>query len=120
MGRDALLVDVPISPNRGDSRHSKRILRLCTTHLESLWEPEGHEFRPRQLAQISALLKAHSGHGIEIAGGLVGGDMNPISPLDFACHSTSDVDLCDVWEDMSPPSEPSLEAVSEGSYLWES
>ena len=86
MGRDALLVDVPTSPNRGDSGDSKRILRLCTTHLESLWEPEGHEFRPRQLAQISALLKAPSRNGIEIAGGLVGGDMNPISPLDFTCH----------------------------------
>ena len=39
MGRDALLVDLPISPIGGDSEHSKRILRLCTTHLESLWEP---------------------------------------------------------------------------------
>lgn len=34
MGRDALLVDVPISPIGGDSGHSKRILRLCTAHLE--------------------------------------------------------------------------------------
>lgn len=25
--------------------------------------------------------------------------MNPISPLDFTCHKTSDVDLRDVWED---------------------
>ena len=100
MGRDALLVDVPISSVRGDTGHSKRILRLCTTHLESLWECEGHEFRPRQLAQISALLKAPSRHGVEIAGGLVGGDMNPISPLDFICHQTCDVDLRDVWEDI--------------------
>ena len=99
MGRDVLLADVPISPIGGDSEHSKRILRLCTAHLESLWEREGHEFRPRQLAQISALLKAPSRHGVQIAGGLVGGDMNPISPLDFTCHKTSDVDLRDVWED---------------------
>lgn len=100
MGRDALIVDIPISDIRGDSGLSKRILRLCTTHLESLWEPEGHEFRPRQLAQISALLKAPSRHGVEIAGGLLGGDMNHISPLDFTCHQTSDIDLRDVWEDV--------------------
>lgn len=100
MGRDALLVDVPISPIRGDSGHTKRILRLCTTHLVSLWEQEGHEFRPRQLAQISALLKARSRNGVEIAGGLVGGDMNHISPLDFTCHQTSGIDLRDVWEDI--------------------
>ena len=99
MRRDALLVDIPISPIGGDSGHSKRILRLCTAHLESLWESEGHEFRPRQLAQISALLKAPSRQGVQIAGGLLGGDMNPISPLDFTCHKTSDIDLRDVWED---------------------
>ena len=108
MGRDALLVDIPISPIRGDTGHSKRILRLCTTHLESLWESEGHEFRPRQLAQISALLKALSRHGVEIAGGLVGGDMNPISPLDFTCHQTSDIDLRDVWEDIPYLPDPRL------------
>lgn len=99
MWRDALILDIPISPVEGEPERSKRILRLCTTHLESLWEPEGHELRPRQLAQISALLKAPSKHGVQIAGGLVGGDMNPISPLDMTCHKTSDIDLRDVWED---------------------
>ena len=108
MGRDALLVDIPMSPIRGDSGHPKRILRLCTTHLESLWESEGHEFRPRQLAQISAVLKAPSRHGVEIAGGLVGGDMNHISPLDFTCHQTSDIDLRDVWEDTPYLPDPRL------------
>ena len=99
MWRDALVVDIPISPVEGEPEHSKRILRLCTTHLESLWEPEGHELRPRQLAQILAPLKAPSKHAVQIAGGLVGGDMNPISPLDMTCHKTSDIDLRDVWED---------------------
>ena len=99
MGRDALVVDIPISPVEGGPEHSQRILRLCTTHLESLAEREGHELRPRQLSQISALLKAPSKHGVQIAGGLVGGDMNPISPLDITCHKTSDIDLRDVWED---------------------
>ena len=99
MGRDALVVDIPISPVEGDPEHSQRILRLCTTHLESLWENEGHELRPRQLSQISALLKAPSKHGVQIAGGLVGGDMNPISPLDMTCHKSSYIDLRDVWED---------------------
>ncbi len=108
MGRDALVVDVPISPIGGDSEHSKRILRLCTTHLESLWEDEGHELRPRQLAQISALLKAPSKHGVEIVGGLVGGDMNHMSPLDLTCHKTSVIDLRDVWEDTPPLPSPRL------------
>ena len=108
MERDALLVDIPISPIRGDSGHSKRILRLCTTHLESLWELEGHEFRPRQLAQIFALLKAPSRHGVEIVGGLVGGDMNHISPLDFTCYQTSDINLRDVWEDTPCLPDPRL------------
>lgn len=90
MGRDALVVDVPISPVGEESEHSKRILRLCTTHLESLPEPEGHELRPSQLAQISALLKAPSKRRVQIIGGLVGGDINPIAPLDFTCHKTSD------------------------------
>jgi len=108
MERDALVVDVPISPVAAESEHSKRILRLCTTHLESLPEPEGHELRPRQLAQISALLKAPSNCGVQIVGGLVGGDMNPISPLDFTCHKTSDIDLCDVWEETPSPPGPCL------------
>ena len=43
MSRDALVVDIPISPVEGEPEHSKRILRLCTTHLESLWEDEGTE-----------------------------------------------------------------------------
>ena len=108
MGHDALLVDVSIPPNRGDSGHSKRILRLCTTHLESLWEPEGHEFRPRQLVQLSALLKAPSRHGVEIAGGLVGGDTNHISPLNSTCHQTSHINLRDVWEDTPYLPDPRL------------
>ena len=97
--RDTLLVDIPISRTRGDPGHFKRILRLCTAHLDSVGEPKGREFRPRQLAQISALLEAPSSHRIQIAGGLVGGDMNKITPLDFTCHKTSGIDLRDVWED---------------------
>ena len=106
MKRDALVVDIPIAPVEGEPEHSKRILRLCITHLESLWEDEGTELRPRQLAQISALLKAPAKHGVQIAGGLVGGDMNPISPFDIICYKTSDIDLRDVWEDT--PSLPGL------------
>jgi tyrosyl-DNA phosphodiesterase 2 len=105
MERDALVVDIPISPLR-ESNHFKKCLRLCTTHLESLPEFEGKELRPRQLAQVSALLKAPSTHCVQIIGGLVGGDMNPISPLDAASHKSDDVDLCDVWEDTTPPPIP--------------
>jgi tyrosyl-DNA phosphodiesterase 2 len=98
MERDVLTVDIPISYPGGKSRSSRKILRLCTTHLESLWEEEGKELRPRQLAVISRLLKS-----TQVIGGLVGGDMNSISAIDAASHRADDVDLCDVWEDIPPP-----------------
>ena len=120
MERDALFIDIPVSTctgnsaaeearnSIGQSRLGKRYLRLCTTHLESLWEAEGKEFRPRQLAQISALLKAPPTKYVQITGDLVGGDMNHISLLDFSCHKMADIDLFDVWEDISPPPIPEL------------
>ena len=95
--QDALFVDIPISALEEKPENSKRILRLCTTHLGPFWGPLAHELRSRQLAQISAMLKAPSKHGVQIAGGLVGGDMNPISPLDVDCHRTSKINLRDVW-----------------------
>ncbi|KAI9848853.1 MAG: hypothetical protein M1837_006369 [Sclerophora amabilis] len=106
MERDALVVDISISSPGGESEHLKKIIRLCTTHLESLPEIEGRELRPRQLAQISKLLKVPPSHHAQIIGGLVGGDMNPISPVDAVSHRTEEVDLRDVWEDTDPPPFP--------------
>jgi tyrosyl-DNA phosphodiesterase 2 len=106
MKRDILAVDIPISHSGSESAGPKKILRLCTTHLESLWEPEGEELRPHQLAQISALLKAPPTCVTQIIGGLVGGDMNHISPLDSASHKTGNVELYDVWEDTALPPIP--------------
>ena len=49
-------VNIPISSTEAEP---EKYMRLCTTQLESLWKPEGHqELRPRQPAQILALLKA--------------------------------------------------------------
>ena len=103
MERDALVVDIELSNLKGELDYPKRYLRLSTTHLESLPETEGDELRPRQLAQISALLKAPSTHRAQIIGGIVGGDMNAISPTDAFTHKAHDIDLHDVWED-TPPS----------------
>jgi tyrosyl-DNA phosphodiesterase 2 len=103
MERDILAIDIPISYPASESGPPTKVLRLCTTHLESLWETEGSELRPGQLALVSALLKS-----TEVVGGLVGGDMNHISALDSTSHKADEVDLCDVWEDIPPPVIPAL------------
>jgi hypothetical protein len=41
MERDALLIDVLVSFSKCDTENPKKIIRLYTTHLESLLEPEG-------------------------------------------------------------------------------
>ena len=109
MGRDALVVDIPISSTGLDNRKPRKLLRLCTTHLESLWESEGYEFRPRQLMLISALLKAQPKTGASLVGGIVGGDMNLLSPLDQGCHQTAAIALRDAWEDIPPLPGPKLQ-----------
>ena len=108
MGRDALVVDIPVLPPGKEPKHTSKFLRLCTTHLESLPEAEGQERRPLQLAQISALLKAPPTARAQIVAGLVGGDMNPISPIDATSHEAEDVKLRDVWEETPAPPIPLL------------
>lgn len=105
MGRDALVVDLPIF-NPGRRTQTKESLRLCTTHLESLWG--GKAYRPGQLALISALLKGTLSMGSRIVAGLVGGDMNAIDKPEHEFHKASEVDLKDVWEDVPPPPVPVL------------
>ncbi|ERF77113.1 hypothetical protein EPUS_08680 [Endocarpon pusillum Z07020] len=84
MGRDALVVDIPVfSPGR--CTQLKESFRLCTTHLESLWE--GRVYRPGQLALISALLKGAPATESKITAGL-------------NTSSTS------VWEDVPAPPIP--------------
>lgn len=97
--RDALVVDIPVFEDPGTER-SKRSLRLCTAHLESLW---GEELRFRQLVQVSALLKGDLSQGRIIYGGLVGGDMNAYDRSEDDNHRAPEVDLKDVWEDEPAP-----------------
>ncbi|KAJ0103766.1 endonuclease exonuclease phosphatase family protein [Diaporthe amygdali] len=105
MGRDALVVDIPVSEDH-DPETSERPLRLCTTHLESLYT--GEELRFRQLVQVSALLKGTSSQGQRIYGGLVGGDMNSVDPSEHNTHRAPEVGLKDVWEDEPAPKTPAL------------
>ncbi len=102
MARDALVVDVPISTNN-ESTQSSESLRLCTTHLESLWD--AGLYRLGQLAVISRLLKESSVSGHRFVGGLVGGDMNAMNKLEHELHKAPDVDLLDAWNDV-PPQDP--------------
>ncbi|KAH8832164.1 Endonuclease/exonuclease/phosphatase [Flagelloscypha sp. PMI_526] len=67
MGRDALVLDLIISP--------VGVLRVVNTHLESL--PEGHRRRKIQIGLISELL-----HQEDVLAGLVLGDMNVLSQAD--------------------------------------
>lgn len=108
MGRDALVVDIPILSSGKEPKQTNNFVRLCTTHLESLPEVEGQERRPLQLAQVSALMKAPPTSRAQIVAGLVGGDMNPISPIDAASHEAENVKLRDVWEETPPPPIPLL------------
>ncbi|OAL43768.1 hypothetical protein IQ07DRAFT_551838 [Pyrenochaeta sp. DS3sAY3a] len=104
MGRDALCVDIPISAGRRST--SDRSIRLCTTHLESLYGSENH--RSSQLATISRLIKETRAKDHNIIAGLVGGDMNAITPPDHDLHRANEVDLRDAWEDIPAPSIPVL------------
>ena len=99
-------MDVPIQPRKGESREIEKVLRLCTTHLESLCDPGG--LRQRQLAKISSLLKAAATSGVEIIGGLLGGDMNHNDKSDAVVHKSENVALNDAWEDSPPRPTPSL------------
>ncbi|KAJ4859747.1 endonuclease/Exonuclease/phosphatase family domain-containing protein [Trichoderma breve] len=105
MERDALVVEIPVSEDHGPEA-SKRSLRLCTTHLESLYT--GKELRFRQLVQVSALLKSDSPQGQRFYGGLVGGDMNSVDPSEHNTHRAPEVNLKDVWEDEPARTPPAL------------
>ncbi len=105
MGRDALVVDIPVFSSR-EQTESKECLRLCTTHLESLWS--GKAYRPGQLGLISTLLKGVPTMKSRIVAGLVGGDMNAIDRPEHDFHKAIDVDLQDAWEDVPAPPIPVL------------
>lgn len=97
MGRDALVVDIPVFSPREHSE-SKECLCLCTTYLESLWS--GKAYRPGQLGLISTLLKGVPSMKSRIVAGLVGGDMNTIDRPEHDFYRAIDVDLQDAWEDV--------------------
>ena len=81
MARDALYVEIAV-----DSPSSGRILRLANTHLESL--REGDSLRPVQLASVARQFEG-------VHAGIVGGDMNPIGPLDQGLPER--LGLSDAW-----------------------
>jgi tyrosyl-DNA phosphodiesterase 2 len=103
MGRDALVVDIPIFNARGQTE-PEECLRLCTTHLESLWP--GKAYRTGQLRLISALLKGFPVMKSRVVAGLVGGDMNSIDQPEHDFHRATDVGLQDAWEDVPALSIP--------------
>ncbi|KAL8999603.1 MAG: hypothetical protein Q9169_001563 [Polycauliona sp. 2 TL-2023] len=103
-GRDALVVDIAIREGVQEKCPTK-VLRLCTTHLESGWE-RPRRYRPTQLSAIAALLKGFSAPDCTIVGGVVGGDMNAIDLSETDLHRANEVNLKDAWEDEPPPPSP--------------
>ncbi|KJA23547.1 hypothetical protein HYPSUDRAFT_39729 [Hypholoma sublateritium FD-334 SS-4] len=81
MARDALYVEITV-----DSPSSGRILRVANTHLESL--REGDSLRPVQLTSVARQFEG-------VHAGIVGGDMNPIGPLDQKLPGR--LGLSDAW-----------------------
>lgn len=81
MARDALYVEIAVgSPGSG------QMLRVANTHLESL--REGDSLRPVQLTSVARQFE-------DIYAGIVGGDMNPIGPLDQKLPER--LGLSDAW-----------------------
>lgn len=101
MARDALVVDVLSA--RTELEGQGDLIRLCTTHLESMWDPHG--YRPSQLSRLAAVLRGAPGMPGEgrVIGGMVGGDMNANDKSEHDFHKRPDIDLRDVWEDLPPP-----------------
>jgi tyrosyl-DNA phosphodiesterase 2 len=97
MGRDALYVDLEIPSPQQDlsdpsiEKLSHIRIRIANTHLESL-DGHGDRARPVQLRSISEYISCDG-----IKGGIVGGDMNPISAPDF--NLVEEVGLTDAWKD---------------------
>ncbi|KAF9469371.1 Endonuclease/exonuclease/phosphatase [Collybia nuda] len=93
MGRDALYVDFEFLQRDSDSMNletrRKIKIRVANAHLESLLG-YGDKARPAQLKSISQLISSPG-----IYGGIVGGDMNAISPSDL--HLPEQVGLSDAW-----------------------
>lgn len=112
MGRDALYVDFEfLQPGSGstDPETQKIKIRVANAHLESLGG-HGDRARPVQLKSVSTLLTSPG-----IYGGIVGGDMNAISPSDF--NLPEEVGLSDAWAMKNIPTNSTpvvATAVSEG------
>jgi hypothetical protein len=107
MGRDAVLVDIPLCPTTNPS--VKDVLRLCTSHLESL--DNNASRRKRQLELISEKLTEHGGVSNVVAG-LIGGDMNAIHDEERALPDL--FGLKDAWADVGPQHAEHEEYVSTG------
>ncbi|KAH7000827.1 hypothetical protein B0J12DRAFT_582422, partial [Macrophomina phaseolina] len=105
MGRDILVFDVLVS-NTSTRTPLRECFRLCTAHLESLWE--GIAYRQGQLALISSLLKGDLAMGSKIVAGVAGGDMNVCDSSEHQWHKASSIDLKDAWEDVPTPPIPVL------------
>jgi len=93
MDRDALYVDVDL-PSQAPASDTKIKVRIANTHLESLGG-HGDGARPVQLGSIAKLLACS-----DVRGGLVGGDMNAISPSDVDLPGR--VGLVDPWDELAP------------------
>lgn len=84
--RDGLFVDIALSNSESvvSPGNPSKVLRLCNVHLESL--VANPPVRPHQLSAAAVYL-----HGLEVAGGLLAGDLNAIEPFDRKLHSQNEL-----------------------------
>ena len=97
MNRNALLIDIKLT---APVTSRAVTLRVGNTHLESLPTP-GTAMRPVQLGLVANILMEE-----DLFGGIVGGDMNAISPSDVGLPEK--VGLMDAYEGED----------NEDSYTW--
>jgi tyrosyl-DNA phosphodiesterase 2 len=98
MGRDALFVDIPLSAPPGSTGSNSDVLRLSTSHLESLDSGEKHRWA--QVDLVARRLRERGGDAANVVAGVLGGDMNSI--LDRECQISERYGLRDAWEDEVP------------------
>ena len=104
MGRDAIFVDIFIKSVKSMAGDRAEVIRLCTTHLESLGS--GTELRKKQLQLISEHLQ-DSGEDKIITCGVIGGDFNSIEDQDDS--ELTKLGLTDAWTGYPEPSSDDLQ-----------
>ena len=95
IGRDALVVDVPVGDNSARIDGTLESVRICSIHFES--RRNNAALRTSRLATVSRLLKGTIVLNSRPVAGIVGGDMNHERGWEHSIHGAAEIDLRDAW-----------------------